>query len=768
MKPNRRQIAALLVAILLLASGAAAAYSAMFQAGSGTTYEAPSGLVVSSSTDHGLDGTNPFVDSETIYLDGVSVSSAGSADVTVDQFRGNRTELSSIDATSSPITVDPDDKSAVEISGGVTALSWEDAALDNRNQITFSADGPGTITVTSLTAETNWTAATPDGELVDSGTTSVDGEADVDVESANDQELILFENDAPVADNASASPTASVNNENAELSIDVSDAQFGTAQGDSVSVEAFVDGSSIGTQTVSSNGTVTFDASNLEDGTHEWHVEMADSYGATSESQTFEFEVDHRAPDLDNASASPGDGSQLTNRTVNLSIDGGDYDFLEDSGDEVTLEWRVDGEVRDTTTVTSNGTWSTSVDVSEGGSHNWSVTATDEYGLSTTSQTFGFQVPSELRIYNESEPTALVDNATVTLRFFFESGDDLIVTRETSDGTVDFQGLPVDRPFVVVAEADGYRDRRIYVPSLFDTESVYLLPDEAEFTSPIFDIQDFTGSFPDSETVLRIERPLNGSWQTVQADFFGAAGEVPAQLEFNVRHRLTLVNTETGETRRLGTYTPLEAGVKQIRVTPDSAIVVSPDNVQVQIAPSITTLEATNDTSVNVSLTDPTGEIETWNVSVSWQNETSSEVLYEQTTAGPVQPTLNLSQFETGNVTVLVEWASPSGGQGIESKSYRLRIPMENQYSLLHIVSSTLPGMLPSSSWSAFSTMLALAVSIFVATAAASQIPMSTEMVGLVAVASLAGFSIIGFVGYEMVFVGGVGLVTMSMLRRGL
>jgi len=195
-----------LVALLLLASGAAA-YSAIFDAGAGTTYETPSGLLVEPSNDHGLEGANPFTDSETVYVDGVEFSADGSGSLDVDQFRGDRTELSGIDATSSTITVDPDDKSAMAISGDVTALAWEDAALDGSTQITYSADSSGTITATDLPSDTEWTAATPDGELVDSGTTSGSGEADIDVDSAEDEELILFTNDAPVVDNSSAEPT---------------------------------------------------------------------------------------------------------------------------------------------------------------------------------------------------------------------------------------------------------------------------------------------------------------------------------------------------------------------------------------------------------------------------------------------------------------------------------------------------------------------------------------------------------------------------------
>lgn len=284
MTPNKHQLGVVIAALLLLPSGAAA-YSASFDGGAGTSYETGSGLVVTSGIDHGLDGTNPFNGSDTVYLDGVSISASGPASVTVDQFRGTRTQLSALDATSNAITVDPDDKSAVEISGGITDLSWEDAALDNSNQITFSADSAGTITATDLPNETDWTAATPDGVLVDSGTTTASGEAQISVDAATDEELILFTDQAPTISNAS--PTRALQTGSPTLSLDVDDPTFGTAQGDSLTVKWFVDGEQVGTSTTSSAGTVTHQVdSRLGGGNHTWHAEVADSYGVTTTSTT--------------------------------------------------------------------------------------------------------------------------------------------------------------------------------------------------------------------------------------------------------------------------------------------------------------------------------------------------------------------------------------------------------------------------------------------------------------------------------------------------
>jgi len=483
MKLSKHQLGAVLVALLLLASGVAA-YSAIFDAGAGTSYETGSGLVVDTTTDHGLDGTNPFNDSETVYIDGVSISASGDADVTVDQFRGDRTKLSSIGTNGTTITVDPDDKSRVEISGGVTALSWEDAAIDGSNQITYSASSSGTITVTGLEADADWTAATPSGEFVDGGTTSADGEAVISVGSAADKELLLFDNDAPSVDNDSASPTnGTLIQPSGDLSINVSDDQFGSEQ-----------------------------------------------------------------------------------------------------GDELAVEWYVDGEKRGETTVTDNGTASFEPDSITGGEHTWHAVVTDSYGAETTTETFNFSAPSELRVFSESDPDQLIDdNVSLRVRFFADGGD--VVEREVTDGTVDLAGLPANERFIVTVRAndtDAWTYRRIVIDSLIETNAIYLLNESEPHSQVVFELDDPTGQFPPEETTLYVEKPITKDYdgdnetetryQVIAGDTFGASGDFPVILQQKERYRLR-VETRDGEASRiLGFYSvsgPATERLQIQRVAPD-------------------------------------------------------------------------------------------------------------------------------------------------------------------------------------------------------
>ncbi len=479
MKPNKHQLAAVLVAVLLLASGATA-YSAIFTAGGGTSYEAGSGLVVETTTDHGLDGTNPFTDSETIYIDGVSISSSGTADLTADQFRGEWTNVSSVDASTSEISIDPDDKPASDIDGDVTALSFRETTLDD-DQVAFehSSNGPGTVSVHGFDADREWTAATTDGEVVDTGTTDGSGVAGVNVDSASNEQVILFENDAPEIDNSSASPT----------------------------------------------------------------------------------------------------GGGVVDSVPTLSINVSDKQFATEQGENLTVEWFVDGEKRGETAVGGNGTASYELGSIDGGEHTWHAVVTDSYGGETTSQTFNFSAPAELRVFSESNPDQLIDD-NVSLRVrFFASGNEDVVEREVTDGTVDLAGLPADQRYIVTVRAndsDQWTYRRIVVDSLIETSDIYLLNESEDHSQIIFELDDPTGQFPPEETTLYVEKPITKDYdddgetetryQVIAGDTFGASGDFPAILQNDARYRLRVETSDGESSRILGYYSASGSTVEQLQI----------------------------------------------------------------------------------------------------------------------------------------------------------------------------------------------------------
>jgi hypothetical protein len=466
-----KQIAAI-VLVLLIVSGGAVAASYLFTGGAGTAYETSSGLIVKTNTDHGVEPSNPFTGTDTVTINNVTFTASGSASVTVDQFEGEYTNVRSVDASSNDITINPDDKPQATVGGSVTALSFSESTLqDDSVAFEYDASGTGRVTISGYGSNTEFVAAAADGTQLDSGTTDSTGAATVSVDSATDRDVIIFTNTAPTADAATASPSGgeTIQQKTATLSINVSDTDFATTQGDTITATA--------------------------------------------------------------------------------------YDASDDS-------------VINSTTLNSNGTASVEWSSPVGGSNSYYWVINDSYGASTQTQTFSFGVPDELRIYQETAPDTLVSSGvTVDVTFF---ASDTVVTRSTTDGTLDLTGLPVTERIIVRASPDsgGYLSRRIVITSITEQQEIYLLntsKSSVTTADTTFRLEDSTGSFGASDTRLFVQRPItkdfNGDgnsttkYQTVSADSFGATATYPTTLQDTARYRL-VVRNDDGDSRTLGAFRP--------------------------------------------------------------------------------------------------------------------------------------------------------------------------------------------------------------------
>lgn len=768
-----------ITAALLLVTGAVGAANTFTTAPAGATYETDSGLTVTPTVDHGVP-QDPFDGSDTVVLSDATFTASGPASLNISQFTGTRTELSSIDATSNAITVDPDDKSQVTISGSVTALSFSDVSIDGSTQLTYSAGGSGTITVTGLAANTDFAAATPGGTVLDTGTTDGSGTADISVSSATNRDVVLLEPSAPQLSNPSPSGNETTRYENETLSIDVSDADFATGAGDEITLEWSVNGSTVGTSTVTSNGTATFDVGPLPDGTHNWSVTATDNYGETTTSSTYEWTISHRAPQPDNADASPSDGTQVTERNITFSVPVEDADFGQD-GDEITARFYLDGSQFGTDTITSNGTVSATTTVSTGGNHTWYVEFSDEYGLAsrtdadpTTAATeaFEFQAPSELRIYNESAPTELLENTSVTVEFYYENGTrSEIVTRNASNGTVDFAGLPVDQSFIAVVDAPGYLPRRIYIESLIDSRRIFLLPETADSVEKIFSVEDYTGRFPEQNTVVIIQRSLNGSWQTVQGDYLGATGEVTAQLAENQRHRIIIRNTETGDEERKGEYTPLTSSRETIEIYQSGNVEISGLDVQFSVDPSGGVIPAVQSVPIEVSITQAATTVDSWSIDVVQITPDGGETVLASaqndgsTTSDSL--TVNLSNASADSLEVRISYTTTDGETGSTTKSFAIQESFNNDNSLLAALAGLI-APLPDGDVGAFTTFLAVLATALVTAGVASRDGFGTEASGVTALGGLLFFGVIGWLSYQVLFAAFATFLAAAGLRRGI
>ncbi len=473
------------------------------------------------------------------------------------------------------------------------------------------------------------------------------------------------------------------------------------------------------------------------------------------------------APEVDDSSAEPT--GKVDQKQVTLQIDATDRDFGLSHGDTATAEFYVNGSKVGTDTLTSNGTASLDYTATEGGERDWYVKVTDDYGHSDTSSTFTFQAPSELSIYNESDPDSLVSgpNTTVTLRFYFDDGSGMVVERSTNDGTINMTGLPVDQSFVVVADADGYYPRRIFVESLFQTQNVYLLPDSATAVEPIFTLQDYTGTYDSETTVLQVQRSLDGSWQTVTGDFFGASGEYPAQIERNVRHRLVLIDTTTGERKILGTYTPLTSERQTLKVKSSGEIeLISP--AVVDISPATGSLPALDGTTISTALNARGQTVDSWSAEVTYHEGGNVTTLAtaSKSSSGTADLSVDLAERVNGTVKVSVEYTI-DGTTASETFTYEVTKTYQNKYSLFNTV-GRIDTLVPEGNREGFKAFVSLIATVVLTTGAVHQLRASTEMAGLTAVGCIAGFAIIGWMSYDVLFASVVAFGAFTAVRRGL
>ena len=294
-------------------------------------------------------------------------------------------------------------------------------------------------------------------------------------------------------------------------------------------------GAAADNETADATGTVNFD--DLAAGTATYQI------------------VTNQAPMLDDASVQPAPGSgQPTIPT--FSIDVSDPNNAQ-VVDELTVTMYLNGQQAGQTTLLQNDTAQfTPQSGFFTGANTFHFEVSDEFGATDRSPAAGthtFSTPEDLMIMDEQQPTQLVTNAQVEVRFF---GSETVVDRSTSSGVVSFDGLPVDESFTARIDAPGYHERTVKIPSLFEQQSTYLLDENATTVTVRFLVDDPTGTYTDRST-LYVEKPLELSnnstqYQIIVSDAFGADG-VHARLQQGVRYQLRLENSR-GDTAALGNY----------------------------------------------------------------------------------------------------------------------------------------------------------------------------------------------------------------------
>jgi len=172
--------------------------------------------------------------------------------------------------------------------------------------------------------------------------------------------------------------------------------------------------------------------------------------------------------------------------------------------------------------------------------------------------------PSELLVYQASEPSKLVDNAKLQIRFF---STDRVIERQVTNGNLDLTNIPPDERITITVSSDkGYIYRRVSIASTSRQQEIYLLNGSKDIQTATvqFNLDDRTGGrFNPETTRLLIERPITKDYdgdgtnetkyQVVSGDTVGSGGQYTATLINDERYRLRVVS-ESGNERTLGSY----------------------------------------------------------------------------------------------------------------------------------------------------------------------------------------------------------------------
>lgn len=511
---------------------------------------------------------------------------------------------------------------------------------------------------------------------------------------------------------------------------------------------AAIDASSnqiLDTATSTSGGAATFDE--LDDGDHDVQIQA----------------FDPAAPELSN----PAPTGETASAPTEVSVDVADGDFPQGDSVDVTID--VDGSQVHTETISSNQTVTASVPSSAqtGGDHTWSVEASDDYG-ETTTDSYSYAIPKELEIYDE-ETVELIDDQQVNLTVYTRDDTPEILTFNTSSGTVDLgTGFPATEPFVVVAESDGYLDRRIFVQSVYQSQDLYLLNESTQHTDVIFQIEDYTGDFPPDETTLELQRGINGTWTTVLGDYFGANDQFEAQLRYNERHRLVLVNAETGDRRVLGTYTPLASGTETISVSPEGGITLPDKYPTISFEPSARTLPEKAGVSVSSTISAGDDALDDWSVSVYHLDGGSNTTLYSESGSGgdggSKSATLNLDG-KSGQVKVVTSYSLDGSAYAQEVAIFEIAQEADRSMTIIDGLLAFI-GVVPSENTETVTTLIAMILVVVGTAAVGTRFRLSTEGMGMVTLVLVTVFAIFGWLPYSLMFTLLVLFASLAFLRR--
>jgi len=256
----------------------------------------------------------------------VTVTSSAHTNITIadTEIVGTWTNATAIDATNGPVTIDPADKPAVTVDEQIDTIAFRSSTSADDGVVDFVYSGSSsTSNVTLRTAPANTQLGAVDadtGALLDVATSDASGTIVFDALDNSQHNVLLQTSDSPSLSNPS--PQGQLVNNPTSISVQVNDSDF---PGDTVSTSFDLDGSSVGSKSVSSNGTasVSMPSRGQTAGVHTVDVTATDSFGQTT-TLSYTYEVPSNITIFNETSPS----QKITSATATLR-------FFEVGGGEV-------------------------------------------------------------------------------------------------------------------------------------------------------------------------------------------------------------------------------------------------------------------------------------------------------------------------------------------------------------------------------------------------------------------------------------------------
>ncbi len=275
----------LLGAAVFGASGAVVSWLSNPVSQSGTvTYGAADGPDVTFTGDYNFTGTSVWSDNQTITWQSnqgnITLSSPDTTKVTVDQIQGSETKLSNLSVSNATLTIDAVDRNQkIAVHGGTETLNFRQVdtstGADGEEDLYYAgSSGQTEITIYGLSSDTT-VAAIDRGtdDVLDASTTNSNGVVTFTMpNSQHSVDIQTYDANPPQVDGDSATPnkSATVSGEPVTLAVNISDSDF---PNDQLEVNFTVNGNVVDTQTVTSDGRVSYTLSDSETpvaGDHSW------------------------------------------------------------------------------------------------------------------------------------------------------------------------------------------------------------------------------------------------------------------------------------------------------------------------------------------------------------------------------------------------------------------------------------------------------------------------------------------------------------------